>query len=246
MRLKGRVALVTGAGRGIGAEVARGLGSQGARVFVNYVRDTAAAEGVCAEIVRSGGEAEIVQADVASAADVEAMFKRIAASGRLDFLINNAGTTRDGLLLRMSEEDWDQVMDTNLKGTFLCTKAAARLMVRQRFGRIVNVSSVVGMIGNAGQANYTASKAGVVGFTKAVARELASRGITVNAVAPGLIETDLTRPMSGKAREMIEKSVPLGRLGLGSDVLAVVEFLLSEEASYITGQVLHVSGGMWM
>ncbi|MBI3016207.1 MAG: 3-oxoacyl-[acyl-carrier-protein] reductase [Candidatus Tectomicrobia bacterium] len=247
MGLRGRVALVTGGGRGIGADVARGLAARGARVFINYLRDTTAAERVKGEICSAGGEAEIVQANVAYPADVKRMFERVSAEGgRLDFLINNAGVTRDGLLLRMSEDDWDYVLDTNLKSTFLCSKAAARLMVRQRFGRIVNISSVAGIMGNPGQANYAAAKAGIVGFTKAVAKELASRGITVNAVAPGLVDTDMTRSMPERAREAILGTIPLGRVGLGPEVMAVVEFLLSEEASYITGQVLHVNGGMWM
>lgn len=247
MGLRGRVALVTGGGRGIGADVARGLAARGARVFINYLRDTTAAERVKGEICSAGGEAEIVQANVTYPADVKRMFERVSAEGgRLDFLINNAGVTRDGLLLRMSEDDWDYVLDTNLKSTFLCSKAAARLMVRQRFGRIVNISSVAGIMGNPGQANYAAAKAGIVGFTKAVAKELASRGITVNAVAPGLVDTDMTRSMPERAREAILGTIPLGRVGLGPEVMAVVEFLLSEEASYITGQVLHVNGGMWM
>ncbi|HLC27178.1 MAG TPA: 3-oxoacyl-[acyl-carrier-protein] reductase [bacterium] len=247
MEIRGRVALVTGGSRGIGADVARRLGVRGAKVFINYLRDTAAAEKIKAEICEAGGQAETVQANVAYPAQVKGMFERVSAEGgRLDFLINNAGVTRDGLLLRMSEDDWDFVVDTNLKGTFLCSKAAARLMVRQRFGRIVNISSVVGIMGNPGQANYAAAKAGIVGFTKAVAKELASRGITVNAVAPGLVDTDMTRGMSEKARDAIMETIPMGRVGLGPDVMAVVEFLLSEEASYITGQVLHVNGGMWM
>ena len=210
-------------------------------------RDEAALQSACAGIRSAGGEAVGVVADVAKPEDAEALCQRtLDAFGRADILVNNAGITRDNLIVRMSEEDWDQVVDTNLKGTFLCIRAFTRPMMKQRYGRIVNVSSVVGLMGNAGQANYVAAKAGIVGLTKAVAKELASRHITVNAVAPGFIETAMTSALSEKVRDALKEQIPLGRLGAPEDVAHAVAFLCSEEAGYVTGQVLTVDGGMRM
>jgi 3-oxoacyl-[acyl-carrier protein] reductase len=245
-RLDGKVALVTGASRGIGREIARRLAAEGATVYAG-ARDAAKLAEVVGEIASAGGKAQAVALDVADRASVEAAIKSIVeAAGRLDVLVNNAGITRDNLMLRMKAEEWDQVLATNLTGTFLCTQAVLKPMIRQRAGRIVNVTSVVGLTGNAGQANYAASKAGIVGLTKSVAREVASRAITVNAVAPGFIETDMTGAMTDKAKEAITGSIPLGRVGQPADVAAAVAFLASDEAAYITGQVLGVDGGFHM
>ena len=243
--LSGKVALVTGASRGIGQGIATLLAARGAHV-VAAARSNHA-DATVAAINESGGTAEVASVDVGDRGAVEQM---IAATldrhGRIDILVNNAGITRDQLLLRMKQDDWDEVMRTNLTGAFLCAQAVIRAMIRQRGGRIVSVSSVVGQAGNAGQANYAASKAGLIGFSRALAREVASRGITVNVVAPGLIDTEMTRAISEKAHGDWAAQIPLGRLGATTDVAAAVCFLVSDEASYITGQVLAVNGGMYM
>jgi 3-oxoacyl-[acyl-carrier protein] reductase len=224
----------------------RALAAAGAKVVVSG-RNQEALEEACAEVVAHGGEAVAVQADVAVESEADRLCDRtLQAFGKAEILINNAGVTRDGLLLRMSDKDWDEVLDTNLKGAFHCTRAFARPMLRQRWGRIVNITSVIGLIGNAGQANYAASKAGLIGLTKAVAKELASRHITVNAVAPGFIDTAMTEALGEKAREALLSRIPLGRLGKPEDVAHSVLFLCSEEAGYVTGQVLTVDGGMVM
>jgi 3-oxoacyl-[acyl-carrier protein] reductase len=245
-RFQGKVAVVTGAARGIGLAIARGFASGGARVVLSG-RNEGALEEAKARIVSDGGEAVSVRTDVGSEADADQLCgKALEAYGRADILVNNAGVTKDGLLLRMSDEDWDQVLDTNLKGAFHCIRAFARPMIRQRWGRIVNVTSVIGLIGNAGQANYAASKAGLVGLTKAVAKELASRHITVNAVAPGFIDTAMTEALGEKVREGLLTQIPMGRLGKAEDVAMAVAFLCSDDAAYVTGQVLTVDGGMVM
>ncbi|MGP3560918.1 3-oxoacyl-[acyl-carrier-protein] reductase [Geobacillus sp. BK01] len=245
--LEGKVALVTGASRGIGRAIALELARQGANVAVNYAGNEAKANEVVETIRSLGREAFAVQADVACAEDVERMVKTVLDQfGRLDILVNNAGITRDNLLMRMKEEEWDAVINTNLKGVFLCTKAATRTMMKQRYGRIINVASVVGVIGNPGQANYVAAKAGVIGLTKTAARELASRNITVNAIAPGFITTDMTEGLSEELKADMLKQIPLARFGEPDDVARAVAFLASDAACYMTGQTLHVDGGMVM
>lgn len=240
-----RCAVVTGGSRGIGRAVCVKLAQQGFAVCVNYAGNAAAAEETVRLCREAGAEALAVQADVASAAGCEALFDAaVRAFGRVDVLVNNAGVTRDGLILRMSEADFDAVIATNLKGAFLCSKAAAKLMVRQRYGRIVNLSSIVGLRGNAGQANYAASKAGILGLTKSLAKELAGRNVTVNAVAPGLIETDMTAAMPQAAREAAQRTIPAGRPGAPEDVANAVAFFAAEASGYVTGQVLCVDGGM--
>jgi len=245
--LAGKVALVTGASRGIGKAIACKLAREGAKVIINYNGSKEKAEAVKSEIEAAGGQAEVYQCDVSDYTACETFIQTvIKEEGSLDILVNNAGITKDGLLMKMSEEDFDKVLDTNLKGAFNTIRFASRQMLRQKGGRIINMSSVVGVSGNAGQANYAASKAGVIGLTKAAARELASRGITVNAIAPGFIETDMTDVLSDKVKEASEAQIPLGHFGKPEDVAAAAAFLASEEAGYITGQVLHVDGGMCM
>ena len=242
-----KIALVTGGSRGIGAAIARRLAADGFHVIVNYNGSAGKAEALCEEIHSKGGSAESLQADVSKKEEVEAMFSSILqAHSHLDVLVNNAGITRDGLLLRMSEADFEQVLNTNLKGAFLCLQAAVRPMMKHRSGRIINISSVSGVAGNAGQANYSAAKAGILGLTKSAAKELASRNITVNAIAPGFIETDMTAALSERVREAILAQIPLARFGQAEDVAAAAAFLASEESRYMTGQTLHVDGGMFM
>ncbi len=247
MTLVGKVALVTGGSRGIGRAVALKLAENGADVAINYAGNTAAAEEVKAAVEKLGRRAMLVQGSVADTDGVQAIVNQVVKKlGRLDILINNAGITRDGLLMRMKEADWDAVLETNLKGVFNCSKAVMRTMMKQKSGRIVNMASVVGEMGNAGQANYAAAKAGVIGFTKSLAKEVASRGITVNAVAPGFIATDMTKVLTDDQKAEMAKTIPLGRAGQPEDVANAVLFLVSDEAAYITGQVLNVDGGMVM
>ena len=245
MSLQGKCALVTGGSRGIGRAVCLELARQGARVAVNYAGNAAAAEETVKACQDLGAEAFAIQADVADAAACDAMVKEVLARfGRVDILVNNAGVTRDGLMLTMKESDWDTVLDTNLKGAFQCMKAVYRPMMKQKYGRVVNLSSIVGIRGNAGQANYAASKAGLIGLTKSMAKELAARNVTVNAVAPGFIDTDMTAALPEKAREAMLASIPMGRLGQAEDVARAVAFFAGDDSAYVTGQVLCVDGGM--
>lgn len=246
--LNGKVALVTGASRGIGRAVAIRLGEDGAKVAVNFHTNDALADQVARQIRDAGGKAMTVQGDVSSSADVAVIMSAIKEEwgDQFDILVNNAGITRDGLLMRMSDDDWDVVLNTNLRGAFLCTRPALRIMLRHRWGRIINISSVVGLHGNAGQANYAAAKAGLIGFTKSIAREAASRGVTVNAVAPGFIETDMTDAVPENLRAEAVKQIPLGRFGQAHEVAELVAFLASDAASYITGQVVEINGGLGM
>jgi 3-oxoacyl-[acyl-carrier protein] reductase len=243
--LSGKIAIVTGASRGIGREIAMLMAARGATVLCAARGDNAAA--TAADIQGGGRVAEALSVDVTDRAAIDAMVNgAIERHGRIDVLVNNAGITRDQLMLRMKRDDWDAVLDTNLTAAFACTQAVLKPMIKRRSGRIVSISSVVGQMGNAGQANYAASKAGLIGFSKAVAREVASRNITVNVVAPGLIESDMTKAITGESQEQWAAQIPLGRIGTATDVAAAVCFLASDEASYITGQVLAVNGGMYM
>ena len=245
--LTDKIALVTGASRGIGRAVAKKLAEHGAYVYVNYLGSEAAAQETVAEIIQNGGRAETLQCNVADfAACGEMIASVIKKSGRLDILVNNAGITKDGLLMKMSEEDYDQVMDINLKGTFHTIRHASRYLLKQRSGKIINMTSVSGILGNAGQSNYSASKAGVIGLTKSAARELASRGICVNAVAPGYVTTDMTSVLSDQVKAQMLSQIPLGRAASPEEIAKVVLFLASEQSAYMTGQVLSVDGGMSM
>lgn len=244
--MKGQVALVTGASRGIGQAISLKLAAEGVFVIATATSE-AGAEATVAAIVAQGGAAQAVRLDVTNSADVEALFKSIVSEhGRLDILVNNAGVTKDGLMMRMKDSDWDSVLDTNLKGSFICLREASKIMTKARYGRVVNISSVVGEMGNPGQANYCASKAGLFGLTKSAARELAKRNITVNAVAPGFIETDMTAVLPEKGREALLQNIPMEKLGSVDDVAFAVGFLVSPQAGYITGQILSVNGGMYM
>jgi 3-oxoacyl-[acyl-carrier protein] reductase len=246
MSLSNRVAIVTGSGQGIGREIALMLSGLGASVVISDVNVDTAKE-VAAEIEANKGKSLAIPANVTAAAEVNKLVEQVLSSfGHIDILVNNAGVTRDGLLLRMSEADWDMVLNINLKGAFICTQAVLRHMIRQRWGRIVNMASVVGLTGNAGQANYSASKAGLIGLTKSTAREVASRGITVNAVAPGFIDTGMTQKLSDNVKQELLKQIPVGFIGTPKDVAYAVSFLVSEEAHYITGQVINVNGGLAM
>jgi len=247
MLLDGKTALVTGASRGIGRAIALCLAAEGARVAINYAGNVRAAEEVKTAIEAAGGTAILCQADIADSSAVEAMVANVVKEfGTIDILVNNAGITRDALLMRMKDEDFAKVLNTNLKGVFYCTKAVSKLMMKKRSGRIVNMASVVGLVGNAGQTNYAAAKAGVIGFSKSAAKELASRGITVNVVAPGFIGTDMTAGLPESVKEKMLTDIPLGRMGEAEDVANAVLFLASDQASYITGQVVNVDGGMVM
>lgn len=242
-----RIVVVTGGSRGIGRAICTRLGSSGTTVYFADISDPQTAEETVKAVAETGGKAFFHQVDVASEAAVADYFKTVLQKAeRIDVLVNNAGITRDGLLMRMKDDDWNAVMNVNLKGTFNCMKLAAKTMMMQRYGRIINIASVVGVSGNPGQANYVASKAGVIGLTKAVARELASRNITVNAVAPGYIDTDMTSSLSETAKTAMINQIPLGRIGTPEDIAGVVAFLVSPAADYMTGQVIHVSGGMYM
>lgn len=244
--MKGQVALVTGASRGIGQAISLKLAAEGIFVVATATSEAGAAATVAA-IVAEGGAGLAVKLDVTDSSEVEALFKKIMSEqGRLDILVNNAGITKDGLMMRMKDSDWDSVLDTNLKGAFNCMREASKIMTKARYGRVVNISSVVGEMGNPGQVNYSASKAGLFGLTKSAARELAKRNITVNAVAPGFIETDMTAVLPEKGREALLQNIPMERLGSVDDVAHAVRFLVSSQAGYITGQVLSVNGGMYM
>ncbi|UQZ36537.1 beta-ketoacyl-ACP reductase [Paenibacillus sp. PK3_47] len=245
--LKGQTALVTGGSRGIGRSIALALAEQGVKVAVNYSGSEAAAQETVRLIQELGSEAIALKGNVGSSAEADNLVKEVVNTwGKIDILVNNAGITRDNLLMRMKEEEFDQVIETNLKGVFNCLKAVTRPMMKQRYGRIINISSVVGVTGNPGQVNYTAAKAGVIGMTKSAARELSSRGITVNCIAPGFIDTDMTRELSDEIRSELIKGIPLAKLGRPEDIAMAAVFLASEGAAYMTGQTIHVDGGMYM
>ncbi|MBS1338593.1 MAG: 3-oxoacyl-[acyl-carrier-protein] reductase [Lachnospira sp.] len=244
-KFENKIVLVTGAGRGIGASIAKRFASEGAEVIVNYSGNDEAAQKTVDEITATGGQAQKYKCSVNDSESVKVMIDEIIKKfGRIDILVNNAGITKDGLMLRMTDEDFDRVIDDNLKGTFNCTKYVSKYMLKQKSGKIINISSVVGLSGNAGQVNYSASKAGIIGITKSAAKELSSRGITVNAVAPGYVDTDMTKVLSDNIRNEILKNIPLQRMGNVEDISNCVAFLASEDASYITGQVISVDGGM--
>ena len=247
MSLEGKVAVVTGGSRGIGRAICLRLAEMGAKVVINYVSRPEAAQETKAQVEALGSECVVVKFDVANTSEVQDAFKQITDDcGRIDILVCNAGITRDRLLIKMQEEDWDQVMAVNLKGAFNCIKAGCRPMMKQRWGRIIIITSVVGFAGNAGQANYSAAKAGLVGLTRSTARELASRSITVNCVAPGYIETDMTSDLPDTIKEKILAEIPLGNLGVPEDIAGAVSYLVSDDARYVTGQAIHVNGGMFM
>jgi len=246
-KLEGKVAVVTGASRGIGRAIALKLADEGAKVVVNYSGSQAKAEEVVAMIQENGGEAIAVQGSISQTEEVTALMDTaVKTFGSLDILVNNAGITRDNLIMRMKEDEWDDVLNTNLKGVFLCTKAVTRQMMKQRAGRIINISSIVGVAGNAGQANYVAAKAGVIGLTKTTAKELASRNILVNAIAPGFIETEMTEQLPEDIKQGMLTQIPLAKLGQPEDIAKAVAFLASDDANYMTGQTLHIDGGMVM
>lgn len=247
MKFENKVALITGASRGIGRKIAIDLASKGARVILNYAKSDQQAEQTAKEITSKGGNVVLSRFDVGSYEEVQRKVSALTDDlGRIDLLVNNAGITKDGMFLRMREQDWDSVFNVNIRGAFNCTKVVIRNMSRNRYGRIVNIVSVVGEMGNAGQVNYSSTKAGLIGFTKSVAKEFASRGITVNAVSPGFIETDITQGLSPELKKKYLESIPLGRFGQPEDVSGVVMFLLSDNASYITGEVIRVNGGLYM
>ena len=247
MEFKGKVALVTGASRGIGREVAIDIASRGAIVIVNYSKSEKLARETVNKIIDTGGNAVLAKFDVGNYENVRKRINKLIHNlGNIDLLVNNAGITRDGLFLRMKEEDWDAVFDINIKGVFNCTKVVIRHMSKKRYGRIVNIVSVSGEMGNVGQINYSSTKAGLIGFTKSAAKEFASRGITVNAVSPGFIETDITKDLPPALKEKYLKAIPLGRFGQPKDVSGIIRFLLSDNASYITGEVIRVNGGLYM
>ncbi len=247
MQLAGRVAIVTGASRGIGRAIALSLARGGAYVIVNYRGNRTAADAALAAIVEQGGRGELAHFDVANESQIERAVKKIVdGHNKVDILVNNAGVTADNLLMRVSAADWDEVVGTNLKGTILCTKVVSRHMIRQRSGKILNISSVAGQMGNAGQSLYAASKAGIIGFTKTIARELASRNVTANVISPGFIETEMTAKLSDQQREKFLQIIPLGRFGTCQEVADMVVFLAGEKAGYITGQVFSVNGGLYM
>lgn len=245
MKLQGKVALITGGSRGIGRAIALAMAAEGARIALNYAGNHKAAQEVQQEIEKMGGECCVLQGNVGVLSEMEGLAALVVEKmGSIDILVNNAGITKDNLLLRMKEQDWDDVLNINLKGVFNCTKAASRYMIKQKRGKIINISSVVGLQGNAGQANYAAAKAGIIGFTKSMAKELGSRGITVNAIAPGFIQTDMTEILGEEIKSSLLKEIPLQRIGLPEDIAKAAVFLASSDADYITGQVLIVDGGM--